>query len=171
MEQSICSNCQKPKAAFKCGVCESPICKKCAQFVESDHFHLMPKVPDELTRGQYCGPCFDEKISVAISEYDAIVEKAKKVLVFHDDDAAETRRFKRDQKPVHVENCTDNHEVLMRLAYVAVVAGCNTIVDVSTSSERVDLGGYQTSKWKGRGTPVKLDNYIPNRKSRILGKT
>jgi hypothetical protein len=58
----------------------------------------------------------------------------------------------------------------MCLAFLAVRAGYNTIVDVETSSEKVDLGGYQTSKWKGRGLPVKLDGYIPNRKARVMGK-
>jgi hypothetical protein len=166
---SICVNCLKPKATLKCGLCENPLCKKCAQFLEDDHFTFQSEVPRELTLGAYCGPCFDEKIYPEVSAYDEAVEKAKKVFVFYAEDAKETRLFKRDSKPIAVENCKDNYETLMTMAYLAVKNGYNTLVDVEISSEKVKLSGYQTSKWRGRGIPVKLDNYIPNRKSRFIG--
>ncbi|MEQ1878522.1 MAG: hypothetical protein ABL958_17910 [Bdellovibrionia bacterium] len=166
----VCINCQKPKANLKCGICGTSVCKKCAQFVEEDHFMLMPQVPDELAKGRYCPPCFDEKISPALSAYDALIARAKQVIIFHPEDAAETRLFQRENKPVTVENCADNSDVLMKLAYMAVEAGCNTLIDVQVTSEKVDISGYQTSKWKGKGLPVKLDGFVPNRKRRIMGR-
>ncbi len=170
MEAVICSNCQKPKAAFKCGLCANSICKKCGHFVDENQFALAKDVPAEMRGGVFCGTCFDEKVSPTLTDYDETMAKAKKVTVFYLEDATETRRYHRESKPVIVENCADNDEVLMSLAYMAVRAGYNALVDVQTSSEKVDLGGYQTSKWKGRGLPVKIERYIPNRKARVMGR-
>jgi hypothetical protein len=170
MEASVCINCHKPKARFKCGLCDSTVCKSCIQFLDESHFSFMMGVPSELTHGRYCGPCFDEKINPQLLAYDLKVEKAKQVHVFYVDDAAETRLFNRQSKPLVVDSRVDKYSALMTLAYMAVDAGHNTLVDVQTAFETVDLGGYRTSKWSARGTPVTIKDFIPNRKARIIGK-
>jgi hypothetical protein len=144
-------------------------CKKCAQFVEPHEYLLMRNVPEDLTHGAYCGPCYDVKIHPLLADYRETVERARGVFVFYTDDANETRLFKRESKVITVDHCADNEDVLMTLAYLAVRAGYNALIDVEVATVKVDLNGYQTSRWSGRGLPVKLHDYIPNRKSRYIG--
>jgi hypothetical protein len=170
MENAVCINCHRSNPPYSCGICQSSLCKSCAQFVDENHFAFMDVVPEELTHGRYCGPCFEEKIAPELAAYDAAVERAKVVHVFYVDDAAETRLFNRQMKPVVVENKADRSDALMCLAYIAVKNGHNTLVDVQVHSEKVDLSGYRTSKWTARGVPVTIGAYIPNRKSRFIGR-
>jgi hypothetical protein len=45
----------------------------------------------------------------------------------------------------------------MRLAFLAAENNFNALVDVVVTSEKVRNEGYQTTKWKGTGVPVPLD--------------
>lgn len=160
MENSVCCVCQKPKATLQCGVCEESVCKNCAQFLDTEAFQLMAVVPTELKKGAYCGPCYDARIAPALEEYAENVSKAENISVFYKTQSKETRNFKRTEKPFKVMEAPDEQEVLMRLAFMAVQAGFNALIDVDIQSEKIRSGSYQTQKWSGSAIPV---NYIGRR--------
>lgn len=160
MEKSVCCVCQKPKATLQCGVCEEPVCKNCAQFLDTEAFQLMTVVPPELKKGAYCGPCYDSRIAPALEEYAANVARAENISVFYKTQSKETRNFKRTEKPFKVLEAADEQEVLMRLAFMAVQAGFNALIDVDIQSEKIRTGSYQTQKWSGSAIPV---NYTSRR--------
>lgn len=151
-----CLVCQKSNATLECGICKEAVCKKCAQFLEDGQFSLMVTIPAEFKHTTYCGPCFDQKVAPALADYEAMVEKARGIVVYFKADSKETRNLPRTEKPYKVANCADKDEALMRLAYQAAQAGFNSLLDVDVSSKKVLNGTYQTSAWSGVGIPAQI---------------
>ncbi len=126
----------------------------------------MPVVPTELQGGVFCNVCFDSKIQPQIEAYDQDVERTKDILIFMKKQTKETRHVKRTEVPYRVENCADESETLMRMAYMAMKAGFNSVVDVEATGKKVKLGAYQTSTWTGVGLPAHMDlSKIPKDRS------
>lgn len=158
MEKVICSVCQKPKAKLDCGICHSPLCKNCAQFLAEDTFSFLKKIPEVLKQSIYCPPCFTENVEQPLAEYNATMIKAKEILIFTKSQGKETRFIKRLEDPIVLKNFPDHDELLMRMAFKAVQMDYNAIVDVDLTSEKVRTGAYQTQTWTGTGIPAFVDD-------------
>lgn len=161
---SECMTCQSPKANLKCGVCDSTVCKSCAHFVDEESLIFMQPVPPQLLHDAYCSVCFDQTVEPIQARYRETIERAKNVNVFFKTQGKETRFIRRSEKPLKIANCPDRDETLLRLAFLAAQAGFNALIDVDISSEKVRLGGWQTSKWQGTGIPAKVDDATLARK-------
>jgi hypothetical protein len=156
-EAAVCVQCQKPKAHLSCGICQETICKKCAEFIDDDTFAYMNQVPEVLLHSCYCHNCFEKKVRSHIDEYQMDIEKAKDVFVFYRSQGKETSQFKRTQLSFQVEDCLDEADTLMRLAYQTVKADCNAIIDVNVQGKKVRDHAYQTTRWQGTGNPTQVD--------------
>lgn len=156
--ENTCCVCQKPKATLVCGICKSAVCKYCAQFTQEDSFSFLAKVPEDLTHGTYCGPCFDDKVAPELAKYDDIMDRAKNVAVFFKDQGKETRLIKRGNEVFRVKDCPDRDETLMRLAFFAAQKDFNSLIDVDLVSEKIRNGTYQTQKWSGTAVPANLSD-------------
>lgn len=167
MEKSVCCTCQKPKATLQCGHCKEAVCKNCAQFLEEGSFSFLAKIPEHLSHGIYCSPCFDSQVSNELAEYNHTMELAKDIHFFEKDQGKETRFFNRKEKTLKVENCADREEALLRLAFFAAKAGFNTLIDVDVTYEKVVSGTYKTHVWKGSGVPTNVAESRLNRKSNL----
>ena len=154
MENTPCCTCLKSKAPLSCGICESSLCKYCTQYMDEGNLSFLSTIPADLNHLTYCVYCYDSKVAPALAKYTEDVQKAKDILVFSKDQKKETRLIKRIEEPVKVEDCPDEHETLMRLAFFAVQAGYNAIIDVDIKSEKIRSGSYQTTKWRGTGVPA-----------------
>jgi hypothetical protein len=152
-----CSSCHKPKANLVCGICNSSVCKSCAQFVEEDRFSFLPSIPEDLKHTTYCPECFQNKVAPEMAAYDDLMEQAKNIVVFEKDQGKETRLLKRKVPPIKVLDCPDRAETLLRLAFQAAKAGFNAIIDVDLRSEKVKINNYQTTKWSGTAVPTNID--------------
>jgi hypothetical protein len=157
MENSSCSICHGTKAKLECGCCQSTICKKCAQFLDEDSFSFLPEVPAELKHTVYCYPCYDATVAPALADYQETIERAKQIQVYFDNQGKETRLLKRLEEPVHVKECADKDETLLRLAFFAARLNYNGIIDVSVVSTKIRSGAYQTQVWNGSGIPSYID--------------
>ncbi len=157
METTICSVCRKPKGVYVCALCESTVCKRCAQFLKGSPFAFMERVPADLTHGTYCGACFDAKVAPALDAYTDAMERAKSVIVYLKNQGEETRLIKRSERPFVVKDCLDREETLLRLAFLAAEANFNTLVDVHIASKKIRNEAYQTTRWDGSGVPTQLD--------------
>jgi hypothetical protein len=158
MSGTVCSLCQKPQAQDTCGLCAGAVCRKCREKVAAGHFVYWGKLPVELSHTLYCGRCFDSVVAPKMQEYDTQVVLAKDVFVFHRGQGEETRHMKRTEVPLRVSGLTDRTDALMRLAFAAVQAGFNTLVDVDIKPEKVrSASGYQTTHWNGSGIPTNAD--------------
>jgi hypothetical protein len=62
--------------------------------------------------------------------------------------------FRRSATVLKVEGCADREEALLRLAFLAVKANYNMLLDVDLTAEKVRNAGYQTSRWQAKGIPV-----------------
>lgn len=116
----------------------------------------MPKVPPELTHQVYCDTCFVATLEPAQAEYEAAMARAKETIVFFKDQGKETRLIRRLEEPVHVTECADREETLLRLAFLASQKGYNAIIDIDIVSKKVRSEAYQTMVWSGSGIPVEL---------------
>jgi hypothetical protein len=161
-----CSICFKPKAKLDCGICKEPICKNCTVFLEDENFAFLKPMPDDYLLRRFCPTCYDAKVDPALKAYELDIEKARQVFVFYKTENKESRFFKRVEKPIKVSDCTDREELILRLAYLAVKANCNTIVDVELTQEKIKMGAYQTSNWSGTANPVEADPQKIEKKSK-----
>lgn len=151
-----CITCQKPKAQLECGLCHASVCKYCAHILDEDSFAFLRPCPVELTHEIYCNPCFIETVSAPLADYRETFEKAKDINVFLKAQSKETRLIRRKQEAIVVENCLDEQETLLRLAFGAAKAGFNGLIDVELIQKKVRDGTYQTSSWSGSGIPANL---------------
>jgi len=156
MDHQKCETCGKPKAQLQCGLCQAAICKACAQFLEPEAFAFLPKRPEALSFDTYCGPCFDANVTPGLLSYQQSLEQAKNVEVFNKSQSKETRLIKRIAAPVQVQNCPDHDEAVLRLAFLAIEAGYNGIVDLELKSQKHKNGSYQTTTWSGTATPAQV---------------
>ena len=158
MEKVLCASCKQTKARVTCGLCETPICRTCAQFLERHSFLLWePKVPAELEHETYCAPCFISKVAPALSDYEDTVNRARAVLVFWRSRGDETRVVRSSEKPLSVADCSDEKDTLLKLAFLAAQKKFNALLDVEFKTKKVRNGGYQTTIWSGAGIPARVD--------------
>lgn len=148
-----------------CGDCHEPVCKTCAQFLDEYSFSYAPERLAEITKrydsaNTFCSACFDQKIAVDIAHYMDTLESAKKVSVFFKKQSKETRLIKRREDFVHVADCPDYDEAILRLAFQAASVRCNALIDVVLDSKKVKIGTYNTTSWSGRGRPARVDEKI-----------
>ncbi len=158
MEKVFCSTCKQTKARLACGLCQTDICRTCAQFLERHSFLLLePEVPADLNHETYCPACFIANVAPALNEYEDTVARARAVLVFTRSRGDETRVVRSSEKPLSVADCSDQKETLLKLAFIAARKKFNALLDVEYKSKKVRNGGYQTSIWSGSGIPARVD--------------
>lgn len=162
MDLVICPKCERNKTALSCGICESAICKSCAQFLEPESFAFQADVSPALKHGTFCMDCYDSQVAGPVSEYFTILEAAKNIDVFFKNQGKETRLVRRKEKPVSIAACDDRDEVVMRLAFIAAAGGFDAVVDIDLKSEKVRDGSYQKLLWKGTGVPANAKGKVVN---------
>jgi hypothetical protein len=155
-----CGFCQKSKSLLTCACCAESVCKNCALFLDANRLDFWDQRPSYLKESVFCPPCFDTKIQPAVDQYDRQLKEAHQLSIFFDNQGKETRFLSRKEKPIEVHNLSDREEVLLKLAFQAVLAGFNGLIDVQVSSEKKRNAGYQTQIYKGSGIPTML----PDRK-------
>lgn len=153
----ICKTCRKPKANFVCGICEEHVCKSCVNFLEEATFSFLKKIPKELTFTNYCNQCFDEKVSGPLSEHEATMEKAREVMIFMKNQTKKTGHIKRKELPLLVEDCEDEQETIMRLAYWAAKDGFNCLLDINITTKKIIVGSHKKTIFNGTAIPVTID--------------
>lgn len=159
MDSQTCVTCLKPKATHQCGHCLSAVCKKCAQFADSDYFSFLREIPPALRYEVYCQTCFDNVVSPEKEAYDKIMESARNIYVFFRGQGKEVRQLfiKRPEIVYEVQGCADYDETILRMAFYAAQDDFNVLVDVEVASEKKYDGSYQTLKWHGKSVPSFAD--------------
>jgi hypothetical protein len=157
MQTPECKSCLEPKAHLNCGLCGSAVCKKCAEFVDGGSFAFSPEGSVKFAHGAYCPSCFDSNVAAPLAAYNEDFEKAKGIIVFSRDQGKESRRYKKNAPAVHVEDCDDSREALLRLAFLAVRENFNGLVNVDLKSKKVKINSYTTTKWSGSGIPTQIN--------------
>lgn len=155
--ESICKTCRKPKANYVCGICNEHTCKSCTHFLEEATFSFLKKVPKELTFSSYCNQCFDEKVSGPLSLHEETMEKARNVMVFMKNQTKKTGHIKRKETPYIVEDCEDEQETIVRLAYYAAQDGFNCLLDVNITNKKIIVGSHKKTIFTGTAIPVTID--------------
>jgi hypothetical protein len=149
---SACISCLTSKAPLQCVFCQGSLCKDCAQFVDENSYPFHPLFEKKLNLGTHCPNCFDKHTKSQADEYNQIYEKAKNIDVyFRRINGKETRLMKRIEPALKVENCLDEDDVLLRLAFCAVQKEATAVVDIEVFSEKFKDGSYTTVVWSGTG--------------------
>lgn len=154
---AICKTCKKPKANYDCGLCHEHVCKSCAQFLNDDSFSFMLKKPKELSYSVYCDPCFQDKVATPLSGYEENMEKAKEVIVFNKNETKKTGHLKRKEPAYKVEDCEDEQETILRLAFFAAQDGFNCILDLTISHRKIIVGSHKKTIFSGTAIPINID--------------
>lgn len=156
MSEQLCKTCRKPKANFECGVCHEHMCKAHTHFV-TDSFSFLTKIPKDLTHPTYCVNCFDDKVAGPLAEYEETMEKAKEVMMFTKDQTKMTGHLNRKEDPIIVEDCEDEDEVVLRLAFQAVQMGHNCILDVNIKNKKIIVGSHKKTIFTATAIPITID--------------
>jgi hypothetical protein len=154
---NICKTCRKPKANFSCGCCHEAVCKSCAHFLAEDTFSFLKKVPEELKHSTYCSHCLDEKVAAPLADYEATLERAKEVMVFTKDQTKLTGHLKRKEDPLHIEDCEDAEETILRLAFLAAQDNFNCLLDVNITHRKIIVGSHKKTIFSGTAIPITID--------------
>lgn len=162
MENSVslskCNSCLKPKAVFICGACQNPICKLCTEFLEPNSFPYKRELPAELKFEHFCQACYTVKVLPAKRQYNEILSLAKKVTIVDKPQRRPLQIIRNSKEVLHVENCLDEEDVYMRLAFLAAEKGHNAVIKVKLVYTKIRNAGYQKMDWSGTGTPATLGN-------------
>ena len=156
-EKETCSVCRQPKATIRCGSCEDPLCKSCEHFLEPDSFSFLEPVPKELQLIHYCPACYEEKVEPARESYERTMAAAKEVNIFFLADRNVPQLLKKSQAAIHVKDCRDRDETILRLGFKAAELGFNSVVKVDVVAKQIRNLAYQTSAWQGTGIPADID--------------
>ena len=157
MAETLCISCRRPNAKHKCGICEEPVCKSCAQFLPAESFPFLTSKPEHLTHTYYCPACHSEKVAPEIESYDEIMSRAKEAFIFFTTQKAGLPILKKAKVPVKVEQCPDRDEAILRLAFAAAQAQYNCVVEVDVAHQKIREGAYQTTNWRAQGFPAEID--------------
>ncbi len=150
---SSCSSCLKPKAPLSCSLCSESLCKDCAHFIDETNYPYLPLFLQKVHLGTQCPACFQKQTAGHLQKYDEIVEKAKITEVFfRRTNGKETRLMLRLEPVLTVDNCDDEEDVLMSLAFRAAQMGAAIVVDIEVLSEKTKNGSYTTVLWRGSGS-------------------
>ena len=122
-----------------------------------EDFQYMMNPPEETKHPVYCSGCFATVMTEKIDQYNQNLEKAKQVAVFGKSQGKETRFIKRFETPIVINDCSDESDITLRLAFRAVELNYDALIDVDVTSKKIRNGSYQTSTWSGTAIPVKLD--------------
>ena len=168
MDKALCQTCQSEWTHLRCGLCEQATCKSCAHVLEEDAFSFLPKIPDHLSKGIYCHPCFNEKVAGEVEEYESKMETARNLDLYFKNQGKETRFVRRHAKPLVINACVDRDELLLRLAFLAVHGGFKCLVDVEVTAQKVTNHAYQKSVFKGTAVPVNpAPHHLPRHNSNL----
>lgn len=152
----VCKTCRKPKAPYVCGLCQENLCKGCAHFT-NEAFSFLKNIPEDLSHSVYCSFCFDEKVQAPLADYEQTMEKAKEVMVFYKNESKKTGHIKRKEDPLTVEDCEDEDEAVLRLAFSAVQAGYNTLLDIEIKTRKIISGSHKKTVFSAKAIPVSMD--------------
>lgn len=153
---NTCKTCHKPKANYKCGLCEEDVCKGCVEFL-AETFSFKRAIPASLKHPTYCGQCFDAEVAEPLQQYNETMEKAREVFVFTKDEAKLTRLLAKKAAPYHVENCEDEEEALLRMSFFAVEDGFNCLVNIVLDHKKIIVGSHKKTIWSATATPENID--------------
>ncbi len=164
MSKTQCSTCFEPKATLQCKACSTPQCKKCVNVVGDERLtYLDDDVPKLLEGGGvFCNSCFGTQIAPTLNEYDEIMERAKQVFVFSENESKETRLIRRSERKFQVTG-EDEKDIVLKLAFLAAKAGFNCVVDITVKGEKRRDGSYKLMTWTGSGTAAQVDAARHNR--------
>lgn len=148
-----CECCGQKKSLLECVHCHCAVCKNCAQILDIDAFQFSSTVKIDDDKRVYCPRCFDAHIAESLSDYQDKFEKAKNIQIYYHHQSRETQFMSKSEKPISVDNCSDEKEALMKMAFQAVERGFNAIIHVQVKSKKVRTNNYQTQVVNGTGIP------------------
>ncbi len=153
----VCKTCRKPKANYLCGICQEHVCKSCAQFLTDDSFSFLRKIPADLSHTSYCTNCFDEKVAAPLDAYNTTMAAAKELMVFTKDQIKSTAHLKRREELLTVEDCEDEQETIVRLAFFAAEKHFNCLLDVNITHRKIIVGSHKKTIFSGTAIPITID--------------
>lgn len=153
----VCKTCRKPKANFQCGICQEPVCKSCAQFLTDSSFSFLRKIPADLSHTTYCTNCFDDKVAGPLDAYNTNMEAAKELMIFTKDQIKSTAHLKRREELLTVEDCEDEQETIVRLAFFAAEKKFNCLLDVNITHRKIIVGSHKKTIFSGTAIPTTID--------------
>jgi len=158
MNKHACSVCQKTKSLNQCESCGDTVCKSCTQFIGEDTFKYQVYKPKNVQHNIYCPTCYNEYVAEAVDQYTNTLDAANNIIVFEKTQSKETRLMKRLEDPIKLQNETDRHDALMKMAFIAVQRHFNAIIDVEITPQKVRDGSYQTTIYTCSAIPVTIED-------------
>jgi hypothetical protein len=120
----------------------------------------MNVIPKDLTLGQYCLPCYADKVRPQLMNYHLTMKRAKEVLFLDKPRRKPVKILKKLNEPLLVEDCADREETILRLAFKAAELGFNSVIKADVNYKKIRNAGYQKMMWQGTGIAANLDESL-----------
>ncbi len=78
-------------------------------------------------------------------------------MVFSKEEAKKTGHLKRKEMPYQIENCEDQNETILRLAFYAAQDGFNCLLDLELRHKKIIVGSHKKTIYSGTATPISID--------------
>jgi hypothetical protein len=157
MTEETCISCRRPKAIHLCGICKESICKNCSQFLAAGTFSFLRTLPEQLSHSYYCANCYDQHVSPALESYNEKMERARNLYFFFITQRKPIPMIKKSKETLRVEECDDRDETILRLAFLAIESGYNSVVEAEITSKKVRNEGWVKAVWQGIGVAANID--------------
>jgi hypothetical protein len=154
---TTCISCRGSKATLTCDHCQESLCSKCDNFLEANSFPFLEVKPPELSHTHYCAACYFKVIEPALENYNEVMERAKAMYFFFDEQKKPVPVTKRGKVRIYVKDVLDREEAILRLAFIAASQGFTAVIEAKVISKKVRNEGYQKSIWQGEALPVYVD--------------
>jgi hypothetical protein len=125
--------------------------------MEADSFPFLETKPAELSHTHYCSACYTNVIEPALESYNEVMERAKNLYFFFDEQKKPVPVTKRAKFRISVKGRLDREETILRLAFIAAQQGFTAVIEATVTSKKVRNEGYQKSIWQGEALPVYVD--------------
>lgn len=127
----------------------------------------MSEIPKNLKHQTYCFQCYDNQVKPQVDTYNSNMERAKQILIFTKKESKITRLMKRLDAPFEVKECAGEYEATMRLAFKAVQANYNVLIDFELTHKKVRNGSFQNLIWNGSAIGVSIEPHkLPKERTR-----
>jgi hypothetical protein len=153
-----CDLCGAPKGTKSCGECERHVCKNCVRFLANDHLRFHPLPPPWAGSGVFCVECYDDFVAPEVAKYDEVFARSEHVRIIHDTFHGFIPTFKKAKFPTEVKEADLGRGIaIQRLKFLAAWEGYDSVVQLSTTGDKVRNHGWETKAWSAKGLFANVD--------------
>ncbi len=156
MYMEICKVCHLNTTEIECGYCKGPICKKCLERcdLEMNEWYQSKKDIHSVA----CPDCYEFTYTPLYQKFLEDMQMAQNMPIWPKTYRGKIPILNQSSQEVHIKECADKKEVVLKLAFQAVELNMNALKDVNVAYEKRRNHGYQKMIYSGTAKAIMADH-------------